>query len=98
MPEFDASAPGGRTPPRAAPRQAARSWLIRLFTCEPIALALHRSDDDFRLVEDRSLSWLFVSKKIPGLYTKWFGEPDPNVATSFRQTGCRLNSAGEELI
>jgi len=47
---------------------------------------LQRNDDDFRLVVDRSLSRLFVSKEIPGLYTKWFGEPDPSAVTFFRQT------------
>lgn len=73
----------------AAARGASAGSLIvldRLFTYEPIALALQRNDDDFRLVVDRSLSRLFVSKEIPGLYTKWFGEPDPSVVTFFRQT------------
>jgi polar amino acid transport system substrate-binding protein len=72
----------------AATRGASAGSLIvldRLFTYEPIALALQRNDDDFRLVVDRSLSRLFVSKEIPVLYTKWFGEPDSSVVTFFRQ-------------
>jgi ABC-type amino acid transport substrate-binding protein len=50
--------------------------LDRNFTYEPLALALARGDEDFRLVVDRSLSRLFKSGQIRDLYAKWFGEPD----------------------
>lgn len=50
--------------------------LDRLFTHEPLALALARNDDDFRLVVDRTLSRLFLSAEFDGIYVKWFGEPD----------------------
>jgi polar amino acid transport system substrate-binding protein len=73
----------------AATRSASASNLIvldRLFTDEPVALALQRNDDDFRLVIDRTLSRLFVSKEMIALYVKWFGEPDSSAITFFRQT------------
>jgi ABC-type amino acid transport substrate-binding protein len=47
---------------------------------------LQRNDDDFRLVIDRSLSRLFSSKEMLGLYMKWFGEPDSSAISFFRQT------------
>jgi ABC-type amino acid transport substrate-binding protein len=73
----------------SAARSASAGNLIvldRLFTSEPVALALQRNDDDFRLVVDQSLSRLFVSKEMLGLYMKWFGEPDPSAIVFFRQT------------
>jgi polar amino acid transport system substrate-binding protein len=73
----------------AAARSSSAGNLIvldRLFTEEPIALALQRNDDDFRLVVDQSLSRLFVSKEMLGLYVKWFGEPDSSAFGFFRQT------------
>jgi ABC-type amino acid transport substrate-binding protein len=48
----------------------------RLFTHEPVALALGRNDDDFRLVVDRALSKLYASPEFETLYLKWFGQPD----------------------
>jgi len=59
--------------------------LDRLFTYEPIALALQRNDDDFRLVVDRALSRAFGSAGFRDLYAKWFGAPDENTVTFFRQ-------------
>ena len=44
------------------------------------------NDDDFRLVVDRSLSRQFSSKEFRDLYTKWFGAPDEDVTTFFRQS------------
>jgi ABC-type amino acid transport substrate-binding protein len=58
--------------------------LDRLFTTEPLALALERNDDDFRLVVDRTLSRLFVSEELDGLYLKWFGEPTENALRFLR--------------
>jgi putrescine:ornithine antiporter len=60
--------------------------LDRLFTDEPIALAIERNDDDFRLVVDRALSRIFRSEDFRDLYAKWFGAPDASVTTFFRQS------------
>jgi len=56
----------------------------RLFTYEPLALAMARGDEDFRLAVDRALSQLYRSGAIGGLYTSSFGEPDENALTFFR--------------
>ena len=58
----------------------------RLFTYEPLALALARGDEDFRLVVDRTLSRLFGTSEFRELYTKWFGKPDEDAVTFFRQS------------
>jgi putrescine:ornithine antiporter len=65
---------------------AARDLVVidRLFTYEPLALALRRGDEDFRLLVDRTLSRLYFSGEIAPLYTTWFGEPDDNTLTFFR--------------
>ena len=56
-----------------------RLWLSgRFFTREPYALALPRGDDDFRLFVDRSLSRLYRSGEIGGLFTKSFGMAKPS--------------------
>jgi len=73
----------------AAKRSASAGDLIvldRHFTYEPIALALARNNDDFRLLVDRTLSGLFGSKDVPYLYAKWFGEPDPEALDFFRMS------------
>lgn len=58
----------------------------RLFTHEPIALALGRNDDDFRLVVDRALSKLYTSPEFETLYLKWFGQPDDATKAFFRMS------------
>jgi putrescine:ornithine antiporter len=58
--------------------------LDRHFTYEPIALALGRDDDDFRLIVDRTLSRLYGSAEFPDLYAKWFGKPDQDALAFFR--------------
>jgi polar amino acid transport system substrate-binding protein len=58
--------------------------LERLFTYEPLALALERGDEDFRLLVDRTLSELYRSGEIGDVYARWFGEPDENVLDFFR--------------
>jgi polar amino acid transport system substrate-binding protein len=58
----------------------------RLFTYEPLALALARGDEDFRLVVDRTLSRLFGTSDFRELYTKWFRKPDEDAVTFFRQS------------
>jgi polar amino acid transport system substrate-binding protein len=60
--------------------------LDKQFTFEPIALALPRNDDDFRLVVDRSLSGYFASDAFIDTYVKWFGTPDAATAMFFRQS------------
>jgi polar amino acid transport system substrate-binding protein len=73
----------------AADRSAAARDLVvlpRLFTYEPLALALARNDDDFRLTVDRALSGAFASKDFEDLYVKWFGEPS-DLGLSYLQMG-----------
>jgi polar amino acid transport system substrate-binding protein len=50
--------------------------LDRLFTHEPLALAMARGDEDFRLLVDRSLSELYASDEFSQLYKRWHGEFD----------------------
>jgi ABC-type amino acid transport substrate-binding protein len=71
----------------AARRHASSRDLLvldRLFTYEPLALAFGRGDEDFRLLVDSTLSRLYGSPDMSGLYTKWFGEPDESTLTFFR--------------
>ena len=56
----------------------------RSFTREPLALALRRDDDVFRLLIDRSLSRLYRSPELGPLYTTWFGPPGPAVLQIFQ--------------
>jgi ABC-type amino acid transport substrate-binding protein len=65
---------------------AARDLAVveRLFTYEPLAFAVARGDEDFRLAVDRALSRFYRSGGITGVYTDAFGEPDENVITFFR--------------
>jgi len=56
----------------------------RLFTYEPLALALAKGDDEFRLVVDRALSRIYRSGEIGAIYSRTFGEPDENALTFFR--------------
>lgn len=58
--------------------------LDRLFTHEPLALALPRGDEDFRLLVDRTLSGLYRSGEIEELYAKWCGDPDETARAFFR--------------
>ena len=58
----------------------------RLFTHEPVGLALGRDDDDFRLVVDRALSTLYLSPEFQTLYLKWFGQPDDTTKAFFRMS------------
>lgn len=60
--------------------------LERMFTSEPVALALARNDDDFRLVLDRSLSSYYGTSAFRELYAKWFGRSDEIVQRFFRQS------------
>jgi len=48
----------------------------RMFTYEPVALAMQRNDDDFRLIVDRALTERFASADFWAVYTRWFGMPE----------------------
>ncbi len=58
--------------------------LDRRFTYEPLALALQRGDEDFRLLVDGTLSRLFGSNEFADLYTNWFGEIDEDTLRFFQ--------------
>jgi polar amino acid transport system substrate-binding protein len=60
--------------------------LDRNFTYEPLALALPRGDEDFRLAVDRALSHFYKSDGLRDVYTEWFGRPDEVSVTFFRQS------------
>jgi ABC-type amino acid transport substrate-binding protein len=71
----------------AAKRNPSSGDLIvfdRLFTYEPLAFALTRGDEDFRLLVDRSLSGLYRSGAIQSLYKSSFGDIGENTLTFFR--------------
>jgi polar amino acid transport system substrate-binding protein len=55
----------------------------RMLTHEPLALALARGDEDFRLLVDRSLSPLYASTGFGDLYRKWIGDFDANTRRFF---------------
>ncbi|HVR65823.1 MAG TPA: amino acid ABC transporter substrate-binding protein [Verrucomicrobiae bacterium] len=57
----------------------------RLFTNEPLAIAMERGDEDLRLIVDRTLSRLFRSGEFRDLYAKWFGEPDDSTLAFYLQ-------------
>ena len=56
----------------------------RQFTFEPLALAMARGDDDFRLLVDRSLTRFFASPGFGAMYSRWFGKPDETAKNFFR--------------
>lgn len=67
--------------------QADLVLLDRLFTFEPVALALPRGDEDLRLLVDRTLSRLYRSGEIEHLYATWCGAgapPDSDARAFFR--------------
>jgi len=56
----------------------------RLFEETPAALAFSRSDEDFRLLVDRSISSLLGSPQGEALYQRYFGEPSAQTRLLFR--------------
>jgi polar amino acid transport system substrate-binding protein len=60
----------------AIPAAERRDFVLldRQFTHESLALAMARSDDDFRLAVDRALSRLYASDDFGELYKQWYGE------------------------
>lgn len=59
--------------------------LNRVFDYEPLAFALNRDDSDFRLLVDKSLSELYRSGKINGVYEQYLGKPDKATQDWFRR-------------
>jgi len=57
--------------------------LDRMLTHEPAAMAMARSDEDFRLLVDNSLSQVYASDLFPQLYQRWLGTYDADVHTFF---------------
>ena len=47
---------------------------------------LARTDEDFRLAVDRALSAFYRSEDFRAYFTGWFGPPDEDIVTFFRQT------------
>jgi polar amino acid transport system substrate-binding protein len=56
----------------------------RRFTLEPVALALQRSDEDFRLAVDTALSRLYSSGTYARTYTTYFGAPTDTARLLFQ--------------
>jgi putrescine:ornithine antiporter len=56
----------------------------RLFSYEPLAFAIGRDDEDFRLAVDRGLGRLYSTRQLAEIYTKWFGELDETALAFFR--------------
>jgi len=67
---------------------SARNLIVleRQFTYEPIALALPRNDEDFRLVVDAALSRLLRSPEFSELYTRSFGKLDESTRAFIRSS------------
>jgi ABC-type amino acid transport substrate-binding protein len=61
--------------------------LTRRFTYALLALATPRNDDDFRLAVDRALSEVYAQPSFGELYTEFFGVPDTDTVTFFRNVG-----------
>jgi ABC-type amino acid transport substrate-binding protein len=60
--------------------------LTRHFTYEPLALALARNDDDFRLAVDRALARFLATPQFGELYQTTFGTADADTIEFFRIT------------
>jgi polar amino acid transport system substrate-binding protein len=68
----------------AAQHRDKLSVVNRLFDIQPLALALARGDEDFRLAVDRSLSRVYSSGEIYPLYERYLGKADDKVREAFR--------------
>ncbi len=69
---------------RRSPQAGDLIVLDRLFTYEPIALAVARGEEDLRLVVDRALSRPVGSPEFRDLYVKYFGVPNETSVAFFR--------------
>jgi polar amino acid transport system substrate-binding protein len=56
----------------------------RRFTLEPLAMAMQRGDEDFRLAVDTALSRLYASETYTRTYSTYFGQPTENARLLFR--------------
>jgi ABC-type amino acid transport substrate-binding protein len=72
----------------ARQREAERDLTVvdHQFTREPLALALRKDDDDFRLLVDEALSRLYSTSDVIPIYTRWFSEPGATTLTFFRSS------------
>ncbi len=68
------------------PSSGALDVLDRRFTYAPLAMALPRGDEDFRLLVDRTLSRLYGSTDFASIYGQWFGGPDEETRRFFQIT------------
>lgn len=57
--------------------------LDRIYTNQPVAMALARGEEDFRLLVDRTLSRLYRSGQAEAIYSSFFGRPDANTQAFF---------------
>jgi len=77
---------GDRATMLAAAKSSPKGDIVvidRVFRRELVALALRRSNDDFRLLIDKTLSRLYRSNEIAPLYTTYFGKVDQNAQIFF---------------
>lgn len=63
--------------------------LDRYFDHSPLSFALSRSDEDFRLAVDKSLSHLYTSGKVAEVYSQFFGKPDGAAIAQFDRNALR---------
>jgi len=63
--------------------------LERRFTVEPMALAMKRGDEDFRLFVDTALAKLYRSGNYMNTYVAYFGEPSAAAQMLFEAYGLR---------
>jgi polar amino acid transport system substrate-binding protein len=56
----------------------------RIYTYQPLALAMGRNDDDFRLAVDTALSRLYQTEDFLDLYTRTFGAPSDETKRLFK--------------
>ena len=68
---------------KSSPKSGEVVVIDRVFRRELVALALRRSNDDFRLLIDKTLSRLYRSSEIAPLYASYFGKPDQNAQIFF---------------
>jgi ABC-type amino acid transport substrate-binding protein len=68
---------------RRSPQPDKLMVIDRRYTQAPLALALARGDEDFRLLVDRALSKFYGSTELKALYGKWFGTPDAGALTFY---------------
>lgn len=55
----------------------------RVLNTELLGLAMARNDDDFRLLVDRALSQLYLSKTFPAAYARYFGSWEEPTKAAF---------------